>query len=586
MKIFTKEKYSDDELALIEIEHRKAYLRLFKSTLIVQTLFPLVLSYVFYSLIPNIALFSWLFTILLFTALRGTLTFYWYDIEFNSDKTRLFENLSLALSFIAGCLWGVTVFVMDFSQYPEESVFLNIIVFGLTAGSVGIGSYWFEYFLIYNLSVFFIYITAYLVGMPAPYYLLAVSLALFLVFMIQIAVVFHRGNAQNIWLIKRNEKLARNLLEKKDQAEEFAASRTRFLASASHDLRQPVQALNFFLSALEPQLSTDKSKDIFVKLESCTDGINELLNAILDISKLDAQTLTPKYESCCLNDILGNLKQQFSNHAAEKGLKLIFQNAPQCVKSDSILLQRILSNLISNAIIYSHKGEVNISLTENDKNLSIHIADTGTGLEEIEQIKIFEEFYQLDNPERDKNKGLGLGLSIVSKLCILMNIPIELQSQKGSGSCFTITLSLCEPEEQVIQPTASALHYHLNAKKILVIEDEISVREGLKELLQQWHCEVTITESEEDACNVLETTEFVPDMIIADYRLRNNKTGVEAVNKVKTILSKYELPAIIISGDTEPARLKEVALSGYELLHKPVKPAQLRLLMQRKLSKQ
>lgn len=584
MKIFTQETYSDDELALIEVEHRKAYLKLFKSTLFVQTVFPLVLAYVFFSLISDTLLFSWLIVMLFATGLRGYLTFGWYKLDFNEHKTKLFERLSLLFSLVAGSLWGTTVFIMDFAQYPEESVFLNIIVFGLTAGSVGIGSYWFGYFLTYNISVFTIYIVTYLIGIPNPYYLLAISLLLFSVLMMQIALVYHRGNAQNIWLIIRNEKLAKNLSEKKEQAEEFAASRTRFLASASHDLRQPVQALNFFLSALQPQIKTEKGKEILVKLENCTDGINELLSAILDISKLGAKTLTPKKEPCYLNDILDSLKQQFIDQASEKGLKLTFQNTEKHIKSDAILLQRILSNLISNAITYTHEGEINISLTENEENISIHVSDTGTGLEDIEQTKVFEEFYQLDNPERDKNKGLGLGLSIVSKLCLLMDIPIALQSQKGAGSCFTITLPLCEPPARTAEKNKVSTYSNLHSKKILIIEDELSIRESLKELLQNWHYEVMITESEDDACKSIEATAFIPDIIIADYRLRDNKTGVEAVNKVKNILSQHDLPTIIVSGDTEPARLKEVALSGYDLLHKPVKPAQLRMLIQRKLS--
>ncbi len=584
MKIFTNAKYSSDELALIETEHRKSYLRLFKSTLIVQALFPLFLSYVFYSLISDVLLFGWLLSILLLTALRGYLTFFWYKTDYSKQKTQLFEYLSLLLSCIAGCLWGMTVFIMDFNQYPEASVFLNIIVFGLTAGSVGIGSYWFEYFLIYNLSVFSIYIIAYSIGIPEPYYLLVISLSLFFVFMTQIAIVFHRGNAQNIWLSKRNEKLAENLSEKKDQAEEFAASRTRFLASASHDLRQPLQALNFFLSALQPKISSHKGKEIFSKLENCTDGMNELLDSILDISKLDAKTLSFNKKPCNLNDILNNLTQQFRDQANQKNLTLNCQETTKYTDTDAVLLQRILSNLISNAINYTKEGGVTISITEGRENLSIHISDTGLGLEESEKIKIFEEFYQLSNPERDKKKGLGLGLSIVKGLCILMDIPLEIQSKKGEGSCFSITLPLCEKPAQVDREINIVNHSHFGLKKVLIVDDEISIRESLSELLSQWGCEVITAESEDNACHTIESTTFIPDLIIADYRLRDNKTGVEAVNKIKKRLNNSVLPAIIISGDTEPARLKEVANSGYELLHKPVKPAQLRMLMQRKLS--
>lgn len=584
MKIFTKAEYSPDELALIEHEHLKAYLRLFRGTVFVQTLFPLVLTYVFYSLLPSDYLFGWLAAILVLTGMRGYLTFVWFKLDAGEAKTQLFERYSLGLSLIAGCLWGMTVLVMDFNQYPEESVFLNIIVFGLTAGSTGIGSYWVAYFLIFNLSVFSIYIGAYLIGIPSPYYLLAISLALFLLFMLQIVLVFHRSNAQNIWLAIRNEKLAKNLESKKDQAEEFAASRTRFLASASHDLRQPLQALNFFLSALQPNLSNDKSREIYTQLENCTDGINDLLNSILDISKLDAETFTLKNQPCSLHDMLSSLEKQLLNQAEEKGIALKFEHTQEYVTSDFVLLQRILSNLISNAVNYTEHGEVAISLQRKDSALTIHVTDTGIGIDEHEQTRIFEEFYQLNNPERDRKKGLGLGLSIVSKLCQLMNIPLELTSEKGKGSRFSITLPACDAPKITEQPKKAATYNHLDSQHILVIDDELSIRESLNELLSQWQCVVQSAESEDVAVEIIKQKSFVPDLIISDYRLRDNKTGVEAVDSIKALLNKKDLPAIIISGDTEPARLKEVALSGYELLHKPVKPAQLRMLMQRKLN--
>lgn len=586
MRIFTAESYSQDELDLIQAEHRKSYLRLFKSTIFVQTLFPLFLSYVFYSLIPNLYLFGWLTSILTLTCLRGYLTFFWFKEESSAKKTKVFEFFSLVLSLIAGCLWGATVFAMDFNSYPEESVFLNIIVFGLTAGSVGIGSYWIEYFLTYNISVFSIYICSYLIGIPDPYYLLAISLALYFLFTTQIAIVFHKGNAKNIWLIKRNEKLADNLSEKKEQAEKFAASRTRFLASASHDLRQPLQAFNFFLSALHPQLNSDKSKEIFYKLESCTEGINELLNSMLDISKLDAKTLTVNKESYSLSSLLDNLHQQFKNQADEKKISLTFQSTSHYIYCDAVLLQRILSNLLSNAINYTASGEVKVLLTENLKSVTLQIIDTGPGLDEVEQVNIFEEFYQLENPERDKKKGLGLGLSIVKRLCLLLEIPIELKSKKGAGSCFSLTLPISEPPK-LAKPANKVPLGNFDSKKILVIDDETSMRESLCELLGLWRCEVMSVESEQEACMIIKTANFTPELIIADYRLRNNKTGVEAVNNLKTLLTNEghsEPSIIIISGDTEPSRLIEVAKSGYELLHKPVKPAQLRMLMQRKLT--
>ena len=582
MKIFTNKNYSDDELLLIESEHRKAYLKLFKSTLFVQALFPLILCYVFYSKISDTLLFSWLVAILSITFIRGYLTYSWYKPEFPINKIRRFENLSLILSFMAGCLWGVTVLVMNFNQYPEASVFLNIVVFGLTAGSVGIGSYWLGYFIVYNVTLFSIYILAYTLGIPEPYYLLAISLLLFLVFMIQIALVFHRGNAQNIWLIKRNEKLAENLEHKKQEAENFASSRTRFLASASHDLRQPLQALNFFLSSLYSELHSNKGRELYDKLEQCAEGMNELLNSILDLSKLDAQIITLNSEACCLTNILNNLRQQFQMQADDKGLTLVINTSTHYVYSDAVLLQRILSNLISNAINYTKHGTVEVRLTH-QAGLLVEVVDTGSGLTEIEQDQIFEEFFQLNNPERDKKKGLGLGLSIVKRLCQLMKIPLEISSIKEEGSCFSILLPICDAPEQLNEIQNLTPQTLTKNKKILIIDDEISIRESLNELLTQWQCEVVAAESASSACELIEKHKFNPDLIIADYRLRENKTGVDAINNVKRLLNKDEIPAIVMSGDTDPSRLKEVALSGYELLHKPVKPAHLRMLMQQKL---
>lgn len=580
MKIFARTLYSDDELALIEREHLKAYLRLFRSTVIVQTLFPLVLAFVFHGLIPDLYLFSWLGAILVLTAIRGYVTFVWFDIDSGAQKTERFERLSLALSLVAGCFWGITVLVMDFSQYPEESVFLNIIVFGLIVGSTGIGSYWVAYFLIYNLTVFSVYISAYLIGIPAPYYLLALSLALFLGFMLQIVLVFHRSNVQNIWLAIHNEKLAENLESKKNQAEEFAASRTRFLAAASHDLRQPLQALNFFLTVLKPNLESEKSLQLHEQLEYCTEGINSLLNSMLDISKLDADTLVVNKTACSLANLLDSLEKQFIVQAKEKGLSFSIEKSDVSVLADPVLLKRILSNLLSNAVSYTSEGEVRLELEISDALCVIHIKDTGAGIGEDQQGRIFEEFYQLHNPERDRRKGLGLGLSIVNRLCTLMDIPLELESEPGKGSCFTVSLPVTEAAEEE-DADQDALDGTMNAQRVLVIDDEISVSESLAELLRQWQYQVVSAESEEAALSELREQNFVPDLIISDYRLRDNKTGVEAVEAVHKALNDSEIPVVIISGDTEPARLQEVAQSGYILLHKPVKPAQLRVLMGR-----
>lgn len=569
-------------MLFIKSEHRKAYLKLFKSTVLVQAVFPIVLCYVFYARASSTLIFSWISAILLLTIIRGYLTYGWYKPDVDARKTRLFEITSLTLSFIAGCLWGATILIMDFNAYPEASVFLNMIVFGLSAGSLGIGSYWLEYFFIYNTPVFIIYTLGYLFGLPEPSYLLAILILFFWVLMIQIAMTFHRSNAQNISLNKRNEKLAKNFDHQKQEAEKLAASRTRLLASASHDLRQPLQALNFFLSAIYSELRSDKGREIYSKLEKCTESINELLSSMLDVSKLDAQVMILNNEPICMDNLLKELKQQFQIQADSKGLALVFQPCDCYVYSDAVLLRRVLSNLIINAISYTKRGKVEVRVHQNDGVL-IEIVDTGPGLTDEEQEYIFEEFYQLDNPERDKQKGLGLGLSIVKRLCLLMAIPMTLSSQKGQGSRFSLQLPTCEAPMTVKNLPQLEARTITENKKILIIDDDATIRDSLSGLLSQWQCQVASAESADEACRIIQSDRYCPDLIIADYRLREHKTGVEAINQIKELMKDQQLPAIIISGDTEPSRLKEVASSGYELLHKPVKPAQLRMLIQRKL---
>ncbi|WP_299772399.1 ATP-binding protein [uncultured Pseudoteredinibacter sp.] len=583
MKIFSKIQYSTDELETIELEHRSAYLKLFVSTVFVQALFPLLLSYVFCFLVDTTVLLSWLISILAVTLARSYLSFGWYKRNSGPRNTVVFEWLSLLLSFMAGCLWGVTVLALDFQQYPEESVFLNIIVFGLAAGSVGIGSYWLEYFMVYNFTVFAIYIVSYSVGFSEPYYLLAASTMLFVVFMTQIALVFHRGNAQNILLSKRNEKLAKNLARQKVEAESIASSRNRFLAAASHDLRQPVQALNFFLEVLRWELNTENGLETYSKIQKCTDGINDLLNSILDLSRLDADIVSVNQEVCSIGAILEDLDQQFRGMAERKGLQFEVKIANCYVHCDQTFLKRILSNLIANAIAYTDKGIVEVSAVTSVDKVSLEVSDSGPGLTKDEQGKVFEEFYQLGNPERDRKKGLGLGLSIVKRLCALLNVPLSLSSQKGKGSCFSVQLKLCEAGPQKKTQAKVSVQTLTQSKNVIIIDDEADIRQSLHDLLVRWQCCVQMAASLEEATDILRERQFEPDLIIADYRLRNNKTGVEAIEALKELCQNEYLPAIIISGDTEPGRIKEVIDSGYTLLHKPVKPAYLRRVLQQTL---
>lgn len=583
MKIFTNADYTSEQLSIISKENMSTYLGLFKSIVVAQTLFPIALALVFWSLIESTYLWSWLTIQWLITFSRAYLTFVWYQPNSSPQHDRQFERLSLLLCFFAGLSWGATVLVMDFVAYPEASVFLNIVIFGLVAGTTGNGSYWFGQFLTLNYTMISCYILAYFFGIPEQNIVLAISLVIFLFFITQIVLVFHRSNAENIYLRMRNEKLAANLAKQKLQAEELAESRSRFLAAASHDLRQPLQALNFFLAALKNDIKNNNNQLLFSQLEKSADNMNQLLNSILDISKLDANTLQLDIKSFNLGKLLLSLQQQYQNQADKKSLALIVDIDDNFILCDEVLCSRVISNLLVNALLYTESGSVTIKQTVLASTIQLDIIDTGIGMSDEQQSKVFEEFYQVGNSERDRQKGLGLGLSIVKRLCELLNIYLSLQSEAGKGTHFTLEF----PKTEKISETepSNKSHYigDLTDKIIVVIDDEESIRLALETLLTQWGAQVMVADSAVSAMAIIEQEQRVPHMIISDYRLRNNENGVAAINFIREALDS-KIACLIMSGDTQPERLKEVAKSGFSLLHKPVKPAQLRMAIQKLLS--
>jgi len=596
MKVFSKNTYSDEEQALIVKEHLRAYLVLFKSTVIVQYLFPIILSSVFWNYVDTMPMLAWLIGLAALTSLRAYLSFVW--VKRHADAMSRFPLYSLLLSFLAGLFWGCTVFAIDFTNYPVESAFLFVVVFGITAGSVGIGSYWVEYFFVYNLTVFSLYIVGFVIGIPANHYLLAGSLVLFLIFMSQITLVFHQGNAENIILGLRNERLAARSERQRIQAETLAESRSKFLAAASHDLRQPLQALNLFLSALRDNDSQANQEFLIERLERSAEGMNELLNGILDMSRLDADTIKPQLTTAPVDNILAKIKQQYDIVASERNITLAIEQTDLSIETDALLFQRVISNLIENALKHANCSTIRIyhlhPNTADEKACLIAIEDDGAGIPQQHNETVFDAFFQLNNPERDRAKGLGLGLSIVKKLTDLLGVTIRLDSQLDKGTRFILEVKRADaqaPQANNSQlPQLSQVHSAtpltmLSDKLIVIIDDEQSILEGLSMQVQGWGASVISADSFDDLKQQLTQDPLVKqiDFILADYRLRDNETGITAIRNIQQLMANDAIPSILLSGDTKPEILQEVAQSGLTLLHKPIKPAQLRTHIQRLL---
>jgi len=319
-------------------------------------------------------------------------------------------------------------------------------------------------------------------------------------------------------------------------------------------------------------------------INASVDALEGLFNELLDISKIDSGVLKANPTHFELGAMLDRLRMDFEPEAFERGLTLRIVPTPVYLFSDPVLVERILRNLVSNAIRYTKAGGVLVGVRRRGKEASLEVWDTGIGIPPEQQDRVFEEFYQLANPERNSKKGLGLGLSIVKRLVNLLGAQVDLRSAPGRGSVFKVRLPLgvrpaADPARK--KKTAAAPG-DLSGRVIVVVEDEAAVLEGMRVLLEGWGAEVVAGASIRETMAEVEPLGRAPDLIVADYGLRDGNVGTQAIAALRERF-KAQIPAIIVSGSTTPAHVEEARSIDAHLLLKPVMPAKLRTLIHFKL---
>src|SRR5882762_6168611 len=361
------------------------------------------------------------------------------------------------------------------------------------------------------------------------------------------------------------------------QLEEVNLAKSRFLAAASHDLRQPLHALNLFVTQLRTETDQAEKSRVIARIDAAVAAMNELFNELLDMSRLDAGVLVPSISEFPVDQLLKRIEMTFTAAAREKNLRLRVASNGAWVRSDFILLERILLNLVSNAVRYTQTGGIVVGCRRRAGVLRIEVWDSGIGIPEDQQRNIFGEFYQLSSAKQDRRGGLGLGLAIVERLCRLLDYPIELTSRPDKGSRFVISVLLTAPVKLAEQPAQVAVDQAMG-KSVVVIDDDALVLDGMGGVLKSWGCNVVTAASEDGALAILSKAEGPPDIIISDYRLNDGKTGFDAIGRIRRAFGA-PIPAFLISGDTAPERLRQARASGYYLLHKPVLPITLRAVV-------
>ncbi|MGA7178339.1 MAG: hybrid sensor histidine kinase/response regulator [Thiobacillaceae bacterium] len=368
------------------------------------------------------------------------------------------------------------------------------------------------------------------------------------------------------------------LAAQRDKAERASIAKSKFFAAASHDLRQPLHALVLFVGALKARIHYPEVRTLVEHIEASVDAMEMLFNSLLDISRLDAGVIEINRQHFAVDFLLERLKKQFAPQATEKGLKFRVLPCGCTLYSDPILLERIILNLVSNAIRYTDRGGILVGCRRRGKNLLIQVWDSGQGIPDEQQETVFQEFFQLNNPERDRSKGLGLGLAIVARLAILLDLPISLSSRHGRGTVFGIQVPLGSAllAEQKVQPHVEPSALGINLA--VLIDDEDAILRAMEELFDSWNIDLVATRSLEEAIQVLNETGRAPDIIMSDYRLPGNTDGLKVLAAMR---HRYgaTLPAIILTGDTSPESIQIFNQAGFTVLHKPLRPARLRSLL-------
>lgn len=373
------------------------------------------------------------------------------------------------------------------------------------------------------------------------------------------------------------------LRSKKEEAETATRAKSRFLAAASHDLRQPIHALGMFVARLAQLPHDRETRHLIGNLEASVRAMQDLLDALLDISRLDADAVRVQLQPVPLAPLFEQLRGALSPVASDKGLRLRVRTSNLWVQSDPTLLHRILLNLVSNGLRYTGHGGVLVGCrrSHGGSHLWIEVWDTGVGIAPEHQQDIFREFYQIGNPERDRSKGLGLGLNIVDRTARLLGHTLQLCSVPGHGTRFRLELPLAPAGDlQALMAANESLPVDdVRGLRILVIEDDRQSAQALRGLLDSWGCVVALVEGLQGAQTVV-AGGFVPDLVLSDYRLRAGESGMQTLQRLRTQLER-PLPACLMSGDTDPELIQSCRDAGLPLLHKPVRPAKLRTLIRR-----
>lgn len=545
-----------------------------------------LLAVIMWRAVPRGALLAWLvFTFVLATA-RHLLWRTYRRRRPAAPDYRPWLNYAIAAGALSGTIWGAASVVFFVPGEVTLQAVLLIVLMGISLMSLAAHGCHLPAFAAFFFPCTTPAALVLLTQATGLHTLLAVLTVVLMAAMSGFALNLSRAMQLSLRLQFENLDLAREMKAQKEAAERATQAKSRFLAAASHDLRQPMHAMSLYVEALGVRPLAEDDRRLLRNVRDCIDAMGRLFRALLDVSRLDAGVVHTEISTFALGPLLEGVRIEFEPPARQRGLRLRVMPTSLRAHSDPALLERVVRNLVSNAIRYTDRGRVLVGCRRRGTEVRLIVCDTGRGIPRDKQPMIFEEFYQIGNPERDRTQGLGLGLAIVDRLVKLMGLKLTLRSAVGKGTLFAVDMPAADRQATAAHPTDAAMaadQAGLSGRLVVVIDDEAGVLDATRRVLEDWGCNVLTAGSGLEAVRALADSPRIPDLAICDHRLRADENGIAVIARLREEFN-CEIPALLVTGDTGPDRLRQAEQSGLVLLHKPLDPVTLRAEMKRLLS--
>lgn len=568
----------------------------------------LLVVVVMWQSISHTLLLGWLSVLYLATGMRT----YW-SLKFNRNPPKIDAIDSWRREFFigsigAGAIWGSVGVLMFVPDSLSLQMFLLGCIFAICAGAVSVIGYYLPAFYAFAILLVSPSIVRHALMDQAIHWLIAAICSIFLVSYLGFGRRQNRFVVETLKIRYENTELidklkaqtqaaeaatakAERAMQEAERAKEAAEiadrAKSQFLATASHDLRQPLQAIALFSEALRERIYYPEVRSIVDNINASVEALQSLFNSLLDISRLEAGVVEALPIHFRAEQLLDKLRTDYTAPAREKNITLRIRRCEWVMFSDPMLLERVARNFVANAVRYTADGGTVLVACrlQPDGRVRLEVRDNGLGISVTEQDKIFREFYQVDNQERDRVKGFGLGLAIVRGIEHIIDCKIGLRSALARGSVFSVAVprGVPAPTPIAIKQNNKQQIKELRGRCVVVLDDDQTVREAMQLLLSDWGCQVIAAATLEEALTRIEQSPRPPDLIVADYRLRGGANGIDAIARIRSITSE-NLAAVLVTGDTGADRLREVRESKLTLLHKPVVIAQLAETLSRVLA--